>query len=325
MATLKDDLASLRIDAHARAGEQRSRSWIYIVLVLLLFGGAGGWFWSQRMQATPVKTAAVSVRAPGPAVGGRGAQRLRLRHRAAPRDRLVEGHRQGDRGERRGRHGGQEGPGARAPRRLAARAPRWRWREAQLVGAQQGAAENEVRLQAGGAHARARRQQLLKEGVVGKAELDDAQAEVDSLKARIASAQQQMQRRRERRSTLQQTDLDDTVIRAPFSGVAISKDAQPGEMISPVSAGGGFTRTGICTIVDMRRSRSRWTSTRATSTACTRPAAGRGGARRVSGLADSGARHHDDADGRSAEGDGAGAHRLRRSSTRASCRTWASR
>jgi HlyD family secretion protein len=41
------------------------------------------------------------------------------------------------------------------------------------------------------------------------------------------------------------------VVRAPFDGVAISKDAQPGEMISPISAGGGFTRTGICTIVDM--------------------------------------------------------------------------
>jgi len=51
---------------------------------------------------------------------------------------------------------------------------------------------------------------------------------------------------------LQQTDLDNTIIRAPFTGVAISKDAQPGEMVSPVSAGGGFTRTGICTIVDMR-------------------------------------------------------------------------
>ena len=51
---------------------------------------------------------------------------------------------------------------------------------------------------------------------------------------------------------MQQTDLDNTIIRAPFTGVAISKDAQPGEMVSPVSAGGGFTRTGICTIVDMR-------------------------------------------------------------------------
>ena len=50
---------------------------------------------------------------------------------------------------------------------------------------------------------------------------------------------------------LRRTDLTDTIVRAPFSGIAISKDAQPGEMISPVSAGGGFTRTGICTIVDM--------------------------------------------------------------------------
>ena len=41
------------------------------------------------------------------------------------------------------------------------------------------------------------------------------------------------------------------IIRAPFAGIVTSKDAQPGEMISPVSAGGGFTRTGICTIVDM--------------------------------------------------------------------------
>src|SRR5262249_8828788 len=45
--------------------------------------------------------------------------------------------------------------------------------------------------------------------------------------------------------------LDNTVIRAPFGGIVIAKAAQPGEMISPISAGGGFTRTGIGTIVDM--------------------------------------------------------------------------
>ena len=45
--------------------------------------------------------------------------------------------------------------------------------------------------------------------------------------------------------------MDDTEIRAPFAGVVIAKSAQPGEMISPISAGGGFTRTGIGTIVDM--------------------------------------------------------------------------
>jgi RND family efflux transporter MFP subunit len=48
-----------------------------------------------------------------------------------------------------------------------------------------------------------------------------------------------------------QRSLDDTVIRAPFSGIVTEKAAQPGEMVSPVSAGGGFTRTGIGTIVDM--------------------------------------------------------------------------
>jgi RND family efflux transporter MFP subunit len=55
----------------------------------------------------------------------------------------------------------------------------------------------------------------------------------------------------ERQVAVRRADLDDTVIRAPFAGVALSKDAQPGEMVSPVSAGGGFTRTGISTIVDM--------------------------------------------------------------------------
>jgi HlyD family secretion protein len=50
---------------------------------------------------------------------------------------------------------------------------------------------------------------------------------------------------------IQRQNVEDTIIRAPFNGIVVSKDAQPGEMISPVSAGGGFTRTGICTIVDM--------------------------------------------------------------------------
>jgi multidrug resistance efflux pump len=54
-------------------------------------------------------------------------------------------------------------------------------------------------------------------------------------------------------------ELEDTVIRAPFTGIVVSKNAQPGEMISPISAGGGFTRTGIGTIVDMIHSRSRLT------------------------------------------------------------------
>jgi HlyD family secretion protein len=81
--------------------------------------------------------------------------------------------------------------------------------------------------------------------------VDAARAAVDSLVARISAAREQV-RVAERQIAVAQTDLDSTIIRAPFDGVAISKDAQPGEMVSPVSAGGGFTRTGIGTIVDMR-------------------------------------------------------------------------
>jgi RND family efflux transporter MFP subunit len=68
--------------------------------------------------------------------------------------------------------------------------------------------------------------------------------------ARILGAREQV-RVAEQQAVVARTNLDDAIIRAPFSGVAISKDAQPGETVSPVSAGGGFTRTGICTIVDM--------------------------------------------------------------------------
>ena len=96
----------------------------------------------------------------------------------------------------------------------------------------------------------ARQIQLLEQRVTGQADLDTAQAEVDSLEARIAN-QRKLVVVAEREIDVQRTALDDTVIRAPFSGVAISKDAQPGEMISPFSAGGAFTRTGVCTIVDM--------------------------------------------------------------------------
>ena len=55
----------------------------------------------------------------------------------------------------------------------------------------------------------------------------------------------------ERQVSSWKQQMDDNIIRAPFAGVITTKDSQPGEMISPVSAGGGFTRTGICTIVDM--------------------------------------------------------------------------
>jgi RND family efflux transporter MFP subunit len=81
-------------------------------------------------------------------------------------------------------------------------------------------------------------------------QVDNAQTVVDSLRAKIVLAKQQVVAAAARISEAQQA-VDNCTIRAPFSGIIVSKDAQVGEMVSPISAGGGFTRTGIATIVDM--------------------------------------------------------------------------
>jgi RND family efflux transporter MFP subunit len=91
---------------------------------------------------------------------------------------------------------------------------------------------------------------LKTESAASQIEIDRAETEVRSLQARLLRHSAQVAVT-ESEVALWQQQLDDTIIRAPFSGIVTSKDAQPGEVISPVSAGGGFTRTGICTIVDM--------------------------------------------------------------------------
>jgi RND family efflux transporter MFP subunit len=95
-----------------------------------------------------------------------------------------------------------------------------------------------------------RTQQLVKDGVSTQQALDTATTAADSLRAKIALAKQQVVAA-EARIREQQQAVDNCTIRAPFAGIVVSKDAQVGEMVSPVSAGGGFTRTGIATIVDL--------------------------------------------------------------------------
>jgi HlyD family secretion protein len=96
-----------------------------------------------------------------------------------------------------------------------------------------------------------RAEKLQAAGVQTQQALDSATMAADSLKAKIALAKQQVVGAKSRIDEAQQA-VDNTVIRAPFSGIVVSKDAQVGEMVSPVSAGGGFTRTGIATVVDMK-------------------------------------------------------------------------
>jgi RND family efflux transporter MFP subunit len=95
-----------------------------------------------------------------------------------------------------------------------------------------------------------RAEQLQSAGVETQEQLDNARTNADSLQAKIALAQSQVVSSETRIQEAQQA-VDNCTIRAPYAGIVVSKDAQVGEMVSPVSAGGGFTRTGIATIVDM--------------------------------------------------------------------------
>lgn len=95
-----------------------------------------------------------------------------------------------------------------------------------------------------------RTKNLLERGLASEAEMDRARAGSESLAARLERREADVYVA-EKQLDVYRQQLEDTIIRAPFAGVVVAKNAQPGEMISPVSAGGGFTRTGIGTIVDM--------------------------------------------------------------------------
>jgi RND family efflux transporter MFP subunit len=121
--------------------------------------------------------------------------------------------------------------------------------ERSLEAARRSLREIEVRL-ADAQKTLARNRSLVERALVSNSVLDSSEAEVAALQARLAAAAAEVGVAQARVAVTRQ-GLDDLLIRAPFAGVVISKDAQPGEMVSPISAGGGFTRTGIATIVDM--------------------------------------------------------------------------
>jgi len=244
---LKEELASLKIDREARGGGSRPGLWITVMLLLAALA-AGGLYWWTREPVVPVRTAEAAVRtgaagAPNAVLNASGYVTARRRATVSSKvtgkvmEVFVEEGKAVKRGQILARLDDSQ---LRAQQSVD---------QAQLAAATKVAAENEARLKEAELTL-GRRQQLVKEKVISKAELDSAEAEVESFRARIALAHQQVEVAR-RQLDARQTDLNDMVVRAPFDGVAISKDAQPGEMISPVSAGGGFTRTGICTIVDM--------------------------------------------------------------------------
>ena len=96
-----------------------------------------------------------------------------------------------------------------------------------------------------------RNEQQLAKAVISEQTFDTAKAAYDAARTGLDVAKRACSRSRDSAVAFAERNLDDTIVRAPFAGIVTVKAAQEGEMVSPISAGGGFTRTGIGTIVDM--------------------------------------------------------------------------
>jgi RND family efflux transporter MFP subunit len=242
-----NDLSALHIEREPL--NTSGGRWVKWVVLLVLLGGAGGgaWYWFNRERPVEVEVVTVTERAAGTQASvlnasGYVTARRRATVSSKVTGKVIEVNVEEGMEVRQGQVLARlDDSSLQAAMALA---------RAQLEAARQAIPEIEVRL----AEARVnlqRQQRRMKDGLTTPSAIDQAEAEVNSLVARISSLREQI-KVAQSQVALQQTAIDDMVIRAPFSGVALSKDAQPGEMVSPVSAGGGFTRTGISTIVDMR-------------------------------------------------------------------------
>jgi RND family efflux transporter MFP subunit len=247
MNTNADLLKELRIDRKAPPTPSRAGLWVGLVIAALALGGVAAWFVLGRDTGAEVRTAsAVAIGNGGGSASVLDATGYVVARRQATvsakitgkvREVLIE---EGQRVEAGQVMATLDPVDADAQRTLAL---------SQLDAARSQIGSAQAQLKEAEANA-ARLGQLVGQKLVSRAQYDQAIAGRDSLRAQLATAQRNAQVASDS-LRIAENGVDNTVVRAPFAGVVIAKAAQPGEIVSPLSAGGGFTRTGIGTIVDM--------------------------------------------------------------------------
>lgn len=246
MSSPNPSLEGLRI--HRKPVATGSRAWLVVGIILLIGLLAGTAWWLRQPKALVVKTVVareVSSGQPGERTVLNASGYVVARREATVSSKftgkvmevLIEEGMKVAEGQILAR---LDDTNVKASYRLA---------EAQLVSARAALEETRVGIRQAEIDLR-RIADLARTKIASDSDLDKAQAAADSLKARLVQQEAGVKVAETELAAWQQ-QLDDTIIRAPFAGIVTSKNAQPGEMISPISAGGGFTRTGICTIVDM--------------------------------------------------------------------------
>jgi RND family efflux transporter MFP subunit len=251
MESQPSKLDALRIDRSSQAPiHHRSgggMAWWIVLLVLLLAGG-GFWYFKMREQAPVVKTAVARSQGSGGSsartlLNASGYVTTRLDATVSSkvtgkvREILVE---EGMKVEKDQVLARLDDSNVQSGLRLA---------EARLDSAKRSLEESDPALAFAEAEL-VRQAGLESNRAVSRTDFERARSEALVLEARVGRLKSDITVA-ERQVDDWKQQLDDTIIRAPFAGVVTTKDSQPGEMISPISAGGGFTRTGICTLVDM--------------------------------------------------------------------------
>lgn len=241
---LQHDLGSLRIDDHKRKAGSAGRRLGIILGVLVLLVISGG-FYAYMRQAPTVEVAEAQTQDSGPQALLNASGYVTPQRRATVAAKIT------------GRVTGvffTEGMFVHQGFVLATLDDSDAQRALTSAKADRNATQASIldlQVQLKNANIELERAQALKAaGVETQQALDSAQMAANSLKAKIDYTQEEVQAADARVAEAQQ-GVDNCIIRAPFSGIIVSKDAQVGEMVSPISAGGGFTRTGIATLVDM--------------------------------------------------------------------------
>jgi RND family efflux transporter MFP subunit len=245
MSAERPSLDGLRIDRTNAPATRAFSGKLLATVALLLLAAAAAWWWLGRPKPFPVRTAVARELAAGQPTTLLNASGYVTARRLATVSSKVTGKivevfvEEGTQVETGQVLARLDASNTEASLHLA---------EAQVGAARKALAETDANLAL--AELDLRRQTELSENkIISAADLDRAQSNARALRGRrerqladIAIAERQVD--------VWKQQLDDTIIRAPFSGIVTSKNAQPGEMISPMSSG-GFTRTGVCTLVDM--------------------------------------------------------------------------
>jgi RND family efflux transporter MFP subunit len=241
----RPSLDELRIE---REPESKSFPWLWVILGLVLIAGAGAAYvyWPGGAQTIPVRTvmarelkkqtASTVLNASGYVTARRQAT-VSSKFTGQVTEVLIEEGMEVETGQVLAR---LDDSNVRASYELS---------RAQLYSAEKGLNETQTLLDEALINLQ-RSESLVEKKLASIAELDRSRALAGSLQAQLERKRADVEVAA-RQVDIYSQQLEDTIIRAPFAGVIVAKNAQPGEMISPVSAGGGFTRTGIGTIVDM--------------------------------------------------------------------------